>query len=50
MLAAREAGATALYLHTATAQQLYSRLGWQTFDSQFYEGEHVTLMAVRLAA
>jgi GNAT superfamily N-acetyltransferase len=49
MRVAREAGATTLHLHTADAQQLYSRLGWEAFDSQLYEGEHVTLMRVRLS-
>jgi GNAT superfamily N-acetyltransferase len=42
-------GAPRLYLHTATAQGLYSRLGWRPIATEWYEGESATVMAIDTA-
>ena len=39
-----------LYLYTSTSEGLYSRLGWQTVDREFYEGEDVAVMSISLAS
>jgi GNAT superfamily N-acetyltransferase len=46
--AARRSGARALFLHTAGAERLYVRLGWQCLAREFYEGEEVSVMSNRL--
>ncbi len=42
---ARRFGAPRLYLHTATAAQLYEKLGWRRLFKEVYEGEAVDVMA-----
>ena len=49
MDAARDARVTMLYLHTARAEALYAKLGWQRFDQELYEGRRVAVMTARLA-
>lgn len=42
--AAVQMGYRDLYLHTATASSLYSRLGWRSLFQEHYEGELVNVM------
>ena len=38
-----------LFLYTTTARPFYERLGWRLLRNDFYEGEPVAIMALRLA-
>jgi predicted N-acetyltransferase YhbS len=42
---AHQFGYRRLYLFTASAPQLYARLGWQALEVRDYRGERVTVMA-----
>ena len=37
-----------LYLFTADQQHFYEKLGWQTFDTECYHGQQVSLMQINL--
>ena len=39
-----------LYLFTASAPQLYARLGWRVLGERMYRGEHIAVMAKDLTA
>ena len=45
---ARQAGFSAIYLYTYTAESLYARLGWETIDSLPYKGYENALMRKQL--
>lgn len=49
MQQARELEITTFYLYTSTAENLYTRLGWQVIDRDNYEGDNVAVMSVVLA-
>jgi GNAT superfamily N-acetyltransferase len=45
---ARRMGITKLFLYSSTAAGLYTKLGWQIVDEEFYEGEEVSVMVLNL--
>lgn len=42
--AARRFGYSRLFLFTASAPELYARLGWRSLERRHYRGEHVQVM------
>lgn len=42
-------GLRSLYLYTSTARRFYERLGWSFLRDDWYEGEPIAIMALRLA-
>jgi len=45
-----EMGIPRLYLYTSITRRFYEKLGWQPIAEDFYEGEHVTIMAIEAKA
>lgn len=45
---AHEFGVSELYLYTESAESLYARLGWETFERTHFLGEPVVIMRRRL--
>ena len=41
-------GAPELFLYTSTARCFYEKLGWRALRDDFYEGEAVTIMTLRV--
>ena len=41
-------GINQLYLYTAKAESLYSRLGWTTIDRDIFEGDDVAIMSFKV--
>ena len=41
-------GARKLFLYTSTARRFYEKLGWRALRDNFYEGEAVTIMTLRV--
>lgn len=48
MQQAKDAGVDTLYLFTPDRVSFYEKLGWRTFNEEFYRGHLVTIMSIRL--